>query len=160
MVQGHVLAYDQVTGFGLVQALARLDIPVLLIGRSESCSARVAEEQGGFSSASEFRSGATRKEGVASKRGAKNRRRSEIAVAPVGSLRDMTVTSGDVDFPGHRHLETTLMKTVEQRLIDVDGVWIQLIIVTRVDLSGSMNFAQTKKENWNVRPPLVEQCRV
>ena len=48
MVQGHVLDYDQVTGFGLVQALARLDIPVLLIGRSESCSARVAEEQGGF----------------------------------------------------------------------------------------------------------------
>ena len=72
----------------------------------------------------------------------------------------MTITSADVDFPGHRHLETTLMKTVEQRLIDVDGVWIQLIIVTRVDLSGNMNFAQTKKENWNVRPPLVEQCRV
>ena len=48
MVQGHVLDYDQVTGFGLVQALARLDIPVLLIGRSESCSARVGEEQGGF----------------------------------------------------------------------------------------------------------------
>ena len=60
------------------------------ISRWESCSARVAEEQGGFSSASEFRSGATRKEGVASKRGAKNRRRSEIAVAPVGSLRDMS----------------------------------------------------------------------
>ena len=64
----------------------------------------------------------------------------------------MTITSADLDFPGpDRHLETTLMKTVEQRLIDVDGVWIQLIIVTRVDLSGNMNFAQTKKENWKRR---------
>jgi S1-C subfamily serine protease len=34
VVPGHVLAYDQVTGFGLVQALARLDIPVLPIGDS------------------------------------------------------------------------------------------------------------------------------
>src|SRR5262249_28159195 len=31
---GHVLAYDQETGFGLVQALGRLDLPVLPIGRS------------------------------------------------------------------------------------------------------------------------------
>jgi S1-C subfamily serine protease len=31
---GHVLGYDQVTGFGLVQALAGLDIPVLPIGDS------------------------------------------------------------------------------------------------------------------------------
>ena len=38
------------------------------------------------SSASESRSGATRKEGVASKRGAKNRRRREIAVAAGGVL--------------------------------------------------------------------------
>ena len=50
------------------------------------------------SSASEFRSGATRKEGVASKGGAKNRRRSEIAVAPVGSLQDM---SGAWPLAGH-----------------------------------------------------------
>ena len=33
-VPGHVLAYDQETGFGLVQALARLDIPALPIGDS------------------------------------------------------------------------------------------------------------------------------
>jgi S1-C subfamily serine protease len=34
VVQGHVLAYDQVTGFGLVQALGPLEIPVLPIGDS------------------------------------------------------------------------------------------------------------------------------
>jgi S1-C subfamily serine protease len=33
-VQGHVLAYDQETGFGLVQALARLELPSLVLGRS------------------------------------------------------------------------------------------------------------------------------
>jgi len=33
-VQGHVLAYDQATGFGLVQALARLDMPHLSLGDS------------------------------------------------------------------------------------------------------------------------------
>jgi S1-C subfamily serine protease len=33
-VPGHVLAYDQVTGFGLVQALGRLDVPALSLGRS------------------------------------------------------------------------------------------------------------------------------
>jgi len=33
-VPGHVLAYDQETGFGLVQALARLELPVLPLGRS------------------------------------------------------------------------------------------------------------------------------
>jgi S1-C subfamily serine protease len=33
-VPGHVLAYDQETGFGLVQALARVDFPTLPIGRS------------------------------------------------------------------------------------------------------------------------------
>jgi len=35
-VQGHVLAYDQATGFGLVQALARLDMPYLSLGDSGS----------------------------------------------------------------------------------------------------------------------------
>jgi S1-C subfamily serine protease len=34
VVPGHVLAYDQETGFGLVQALQRLDLPVLPLGRS------------------------------------------------------------------------------------------------------------------------------
>jgi S1-C subfamily serine protease len=34
--EGHALAYDQETGFGLVQALARLDLPALPIG----CSAK------------------------------------------------------------------------------------------------------------------------
>jgi S1-C subfamily serine protease len=37
-VPGHVLAYDQETGFGLVQALARLDLPTLPIGRSKEAS--------------------------------------------------------------------------------------------------------------------------
>jgi S1-C subfamily serine protease len=35
-VQGHVLAYDQATGFGLVQALARLDLPHLSLGDSSA----------------------------------------------------------------------------------------------------------------------------
>jgi S1-C subfamily serine protease len=42
VVQGHVLAYDQVTGFGLVQALGQLDIPVLPIG--DSSRALVGEQ--------------------------------------------------------------------------------------------------------------------
>jgi S1-C subfamily serine protease len=33
-VPGHVLAYDQETGFGLIQALAGLELPVLTLGRS------------------------------------------------------------------------------------------------------------------------------
>ncbi|HEX6979899.1 MAG TPA: S1C family serine protease [Alphaproteobacteria bacterium] len=41
VVPGHALAYDQQTGFGLVQALARLDLPVLPLGRSSA--ARVGE---------------------------------------------------------------------------------------------------------------------
>ncbi len=32
---GHVLAFDQETGFGLVQALARLELPALRLGHSE-----------------------------------------------------------------------------------------------------------------------------
>ena len=35
-VPGHVLAYDQATGFGLVQALARLELPALTLGDSSS----------------------------------------------------------------------------------------------------------------------------
>src|SRR5215468_8263615 len=35
-VPGHGLAYDQETGFGLVQALARLDLPALPIGQSKA----------------------------------------------------------------------------------------------------------------------------
>ena len=35
-VPGHVLAYDQATGFGLVQALARLELPALAFGDSSA----------------------------------------------------------------------------------------------------------------------------
>src|SRR5215831_8257401 len=37
-VAGHVLAYDQESGFGLVQALARVDLPALLLGDSAAAS--------------------------------------------------------------------------------------------------------------------------
>lgn len=39
--QGHVLAYDQETGFGLIQALAHLDLPALRLG--SSADARVGD---------------------------------------------------------------------------------------------------------------------
>ena len=35
-IPGHALAYDQTTGFGLVQALARLELPALPLGRSSA----------------------------------------------------------------------------------------------------------------------------
>lgn len=35
-VPGHALAFDQITGFGLVQALGRLDLPVLELGNSDA----------------------------------------------------------------------------------------------------------------------------
>jgi S1-C subfamily serine protease len=35
-IPGTVLAYDQTTGFGLIQALARIDLPVLPIGSSKT----------------------------------------------------------------------------------------------------------------------------
>src|SRR6266436_7561749 len=38
-VAGYALAYDQVTGFGLVQPLARLEAPVLQRGSTASCTA-------------------------------------------------------------------------------------------------------------------------
>jgi S1-C subfamily serine protease len=37
-VPGHVLGYDQESGFGLVQALAKLEVPALEIGRSATAS--------------------------------------------------------------------------------------------------------------------------
>ena len=37
-VPGHVLGYDQETGFGLVQALAKIDVPALEIGQSSAAS--------------------------------------------------------------------------------------------------------------------------
>src|ERR1700749_4869542 len=37
-VPGHVLGYDQETGFGLVQALAKLDVPALKLGESAAPS--------------------------------------------------------------------------------------------------------------------------
>jgi len=36
VVPGHVLGYDQETGFGLVQALGRVDLPALPLGRSSA----------------------------------------------------------------------------------------------------------------------------
>ena len=39
-VPGHVLGYDQETGFGLVQALAKLDMPALKLGQSAAALAR------------------------------------------------------------------------------------------------------------------------
>jgi S1-C subfamily serine protease len=42
VVPGHVLGFDQVTGFGLVQALARLDVPCLPLGDSDTV--KVGEE--------------------------------------------------------------------------------------------------------------------
>src|ERR1700716_159765 len=35
---GHVLGYDQETGFGLVQTLARIDLPALSIGQSSTAT--------------------------------------------------------------------------------------------------------------------------
>ena len=40
-VAGHAMAYDQETGFGLVQALGRLEVPVMKLGDSEA--ARVGD---------------------------------------------------------------------------------------------------------------------
>jgi S1-C subfamily serine protease len=36
VVPGHVIGYDQTTGLGLVQALARIDVPALTFGRSSA----------------------------------------------------------------------------------------------------------------------------
>jgi S1-C subfamily serine protease len=47
-VPGHVLGYDQETGFGLVQALAKLDVPALEIGESASASIGERVVVGGF----------------------------------------------------------------------------------------------------------------
>jgi S1-C subfamily serine protease len=46
-VPGHALAYDQETGFGLVQALARLDLPVLPLGRSAATQVNTRVVVGG-----------------------------------------------------------------------------------------------------------------
>src|SRR6266851_5527902 len=36
VVQGHALGFDQETGFGLVQVLGKIDLPVLAIGSSKA----------------------------------------------------------------------------------------------------------------------------
>jgi S1-C subfamily serine protease len=47
-VPGHVLGYDQETGFGLVQALAKLDVPWLQVGNSAAASVGERVVVGGF----------------------------------------------------------------------------------------------------------------
>jgi S1-C subfamily serine protease len=47
-IPGHVLGYDQETGFGLVQALAKLDVPALPIGESTAASIGERVVIGGF----------------------------------------------------------------------------------------------------------------
>ena len=47
-VPGHVLGYDQESGFGLVQALAKLDVPTLPIGDSAAASLGERVVIGGF----------------------------------------------------------------------------------------------------------------
>jgi S1-C subfamily serine protease len=47
-IPGHVLGYDQETGFGLVQALAKLDVPALAIGQSAAASIGERVVIGGF----------------------------------------------------------------------------------------------------------------
>lgn len=52
VVPGHALAYDQVTGFGLVQALGPLDLPALELGNSDKAklgdSIMIADGAGRF----------------------------------------------------------------------------------------------------------------
>jgi S1-C subfamily serine protease len=47
-VPGHVLGYDQESGFGLVQALAKLDVPSLPIGESAAASLGERVVVGGY----------------------------------------------------------------------------------------------------------------
>ena len=47
-VPGHALAYDQESGFGLVQALAKLDVPSLEVGDSAAASIGERVVVGGF----------------------------------------------------------------------------------------------------------------
>src|SRR5205807_4750178 len=47
-VPGHVLGYDQESGFGLVQALAKLDVPSLQIGESAAASLGERVVVGGY----------------------------------------------------------------------------------------------------------------
>src|ERR1700689_4807260 len=47
-VPGHVLGYDQESGFGLVQALAKLDVPALDIGQSANAAIGERVVVGGF----------------------------------------------------------------------------------------------------------------
>jgi S1-C subfamily serine protease len=46
-VPGHVLGYDQETGFGLVQALAHLDVPALALGNSSKAEVGMRVVVGG-----------------------------------------------------------------------------------------------------------------
>ena len=43
-IPGHVAAYDQVTGFGLVQPLGKLNLPALKLGDSARAKAQQLQE--------------------------------------------------------------------------------------------------------------------
>ncbi len=48
VVSGHVLAYDHETGFGLLQALAKLDLPALPFGQSGAAQIVAKQEFAGY----------------------------------------------------------------------------------------------------------------
>src|SRR6516225_8261171 len=48
VVQGHPLGFDQETGFGLVQALGKIDYPVLEVGSSKAVARRAHRRETGI----------------------------------------------------------------------------------------------------------------
>ena len=87
---GHVLGYDQETGFGLVQALAKLDVPALALGESAAVSVGERVVVGGAGGRHRSVAGAHRRQagirrllGIRARRGDLHRaRRIPIGAAP------------------------------------------------------------------------------